>query len=72
MDQHRDHPITTNVCSRGNDFYTVPDITSSHTIEADSGNYETLYSEPLQPSLFMDAAGNPGGSEDLQPYPSVY
>ena len=30
------------------------------------------YSEPFQPSLFMDAAGNPGGSEDLQPYPSVY
>ena len=42
MDQHRNHPITINVYCRGNDFYTVPDITSSHTIEADSGNYETL------------------------------
>ena len=71
MDQHRDHPSTPNV-PQGNDFYTVPDITSSHTIETDNGNYETVYSEPLQPSLFTDAVETPADSEYVQPYAPIY
>ena len=66
MDQHHDPPSTTNV-PQGNDFYVVPDITSSHTIEADNGNYETVYSEPLQPSLFTDAVETPSDCEYVQP-----
>ena len=66
MDQHCDHPITANL-PQGNDFYVVPDITSSHTIEADNGNYETVYSEPLQPSLFTDAVETPSDCEYVQP-----
>ena len=37
MDQHHDPPSTTNV-PQGNNFYTVPNTTSSHTNEADSVN----------------------------------
>ena len=66
MDQHDDPPRTTN------DIYTVPDTTSSHTVENPSGNYEAVYSEPIQPSLFTDAVGSPSDSEDLQPYAPVY
>ena len=45
MDQHHNHPITINVYCRGNDFYTVPDISQAHTQLRlhDSGNYETLW-----------------------------
>ena len=71
MDQHCDHPSTTKV-PQGNDTYTVPDTTSSNTLEADSGTYETVYSEPIQPSLFTDAAGNPNDSEYVQPYAPLY
>ena len=64
------HPGTTNVPEA--DVYTVPDTTSSHTVETPSGNYETVYSEPIQPSIFTDAVGSPSDSEDLQPYAPIY
>ena len=63
--QHHVLTNTTNV-PQGNDIYTVPDTTSSHTV--DSGNYETVYSEPIQPSLFTDAVETLSDSEDLHPY----
>ena len=53
------------------DIYTVPDTSSLHTVEADSGISETVYSEPIQPSLFVDAVGT-ADSEDLQPYGPIY
>ena len=63
------HPSTTSVQIA--DIYTVPDSSSSHTVEADSGISETVYSEPIQPSLFADAVGT-ADSEDLQPYGPIY
>ena len=71
MNQCHDPPFTTNV-PQGDDVSNVPDIISSHTVETKSGTHETVYSEPIQPSLFMDAAGNPSDSEDLQPYAPIY
>ena len=65
-DQHFDSPSTTN------DVYTVPDTTSSHTAEIDSGKYETVYSEPIKPSIFTDAVESPSDSEELQPYAPIY
>ena len=64
------HPSTPEVQEA--DIYTVPDTTSSHTVETPSGNYEMVYSEPIQPSLFTDAVGSPSDSEDLQPYAPIY
>ena len=61
MDQHRGPPSTTNV-PQGNDIYTVPDTTSSCIVETQSGMYEAVYSEPIQPSVSMDAAGDPSYS----------
>ena len=69
--QHHDLPNTTNI-PQGNDIYTVPDTTSSHTVDTDSRIYETVYSEPIQPSLFTDAVQNPSDSEDLHPYAPIY
>ena len=71
MNQCHDPPCITNVL-QGDDISNVPDIISSHTVETKSGTHETVYSEPIQPSLFMDAAGNPSDSEDLQPYAPIY
>ena len=70
MNQCHDPPCTTNV--QVDDVYSVPDTISSHTLETKSRTYETVYSEPIQPSLFLDAAGNPSDSEDLQPYGPIY
>ena len=70
-DQHHGPSITTNV-PQGDDIYTVPDTTSSHTVDTDSGAYETVYSEPIQPSLFTDAVQNPSDSDDLHPYAPIY
>ena len=67
MNQCHDPPCTTNV-PQGDDVYNVPDIISSHTVETKSGTHETVYSEPIQPSLFMDALQNLMDSEYLQPY----
>ena len=61
MDQHRGPLCTTNV-PQGDDVYTVPDTTSSHTFETQNGTYEAVYSEPIQPSVSMDAAGDPSYS----------
>ena len=71
--QHHDTPSTTDV-SQGNDIYTVPDTTSSvtHTVDTDSSLYETVYSEPIQPSLFTDAVETPSVSGRLHPYAPIY
>ena len=62
-------PSTTNV-PQEMDVYTVPDTTSSHTVET---LYETVYSEPIQPSLFTDTDGTPSSDSDiLQPYTPIY
>ena len=58
MDQHRGPPSTANE----DDVYTVPDTTSSHTVQTQSGMYEGVYSEPIQPSVSTDAAGDPSYS----------
>ena len=63
------HPSITKVLVA--DIYTVPDTTSLPTVEADSGISETVYSEPIQPSLFADAVGT-ADSEDFQPYGPIY
>ena len=49
----------------------MPDTTNSHTVETPSEISETVYSEPIQPSLFADAVGT-DDSEDLHPYGPVY
>ena len=71
IDQHCDSTSTTNV-SQENDIYCEQDTTSSHTVDRDSGTYETVYSEPIQPSLFTDTAETPSDSEDFQPYAPIY
>ena len=71
MNQHHDTLSTTDV-SPGNDIYTVPDTTSSLTVDRDSSLYETVYSEPIQPSLFTDAVEAPSDCEDLHPYAPIY
>ena len=71
MNQHRDALSTTDVSQRI-DIYTVPDATSSHTVDCDSSLHETVYSEPIQPSLFTDAVEAPSDCEDLHPYAPVY
>ena len=58
MDQHRGPPST----AIEDDVYTVPDTTSSHTVETQSGTYEAVYSEPIQPSVSTDATGDPSYS----------
>ena len=50
----------------------MPDTTSSHTVDCDSSLHETVYSEPIQPSLFTDAVEAPSDCEDLHPYAPVY
>ena len=62
-------PSTTSVQEA--EVYTVPDTTSSPTVGKPSVIYETVYSEPIQPSIFADAVGT-GDSEDLQPYGPIY
>ena len=70
IDKSHDLPSTTNVPqgTASDDLYTMPDITSSQTIETDN---ETVYSEPIQPSLFTDAV-SPSDSEDLLPCAPIY
>ena len=71
IDKGHDPPSTPNVPQEtaSDDIYTMPDITSSQTVEI---NNETVYSEPIQPSLFTDAVGGPSDSEDLLPYAPIY
>ena len=63
------HPSTTNVQEA--DIYNVPDPTNSHTVEIPSEISETVYSEPIQPSVFADEVGT-ADSEDFQPYGPIY
>ena len=71
MDKGHDPPSTPNVPqgTASDDIYTMPDITSSQTVEIDN---EAVYSEPIQPSLFTGAVGGPSDSEDLLPYAPIY
>ena len=65
-------PLSTTSVPQGttsDDLYTMPDITSSQTVETDN---ETVYSEPIQPSLFKDVVGSPSDSENLLPYAPIY
>ena len=65
MDQH---PSTTNL-AQGTQIYNT---NSSCRVEMHSVTYETVYSEPIQPSLFTDAVGSPNDREYLQPYAPIY
>ena len=67
VNQHCDPLSTTNV-PQGNDIYTEADTVSLHNDET----YETVYSEPIQPSLFTDAVETPNNVEDLHPYTPIY
>ena len=71
IDKDHDPPSTPSVPqgTASDDIYTMPDITSSQTVEIDN---ETVYSEPIQPSLFTGVVGNPSESEDLLPYTPIY
>ena len=71
MNEHGDPPSITNT-PQGNVIYTEPDTTTSLGIDPDSGIYETVYSEPIQPSLFIDVVETPSDSEDLHPYAPIY
>ena len=71
IEQHCDTPNTSNV-PKETDIYMEPDITSSPTAETESRIYETVYSEPIQPSLFTDVVGSLSDCEDLQPYAPIY
>ena len=63
------HPSNRNV--QEGDIYNVPDTTNSHTVEIPSEISETVYSKPIQPSLFADAVGT-ADTEDFQPYGPIY
>ena len=54
------------------DVYTVPDTTSSYTIQAKSGIYEIVYSEPIEPSPFTDVVESSSECMDFQPYTPIY
>ena len=54
------------------EVYTVPDTTSSPTVGKPSVIYETVYSEPIQPSLFTDTIETSSYSESLKPYAPIY
>ena len=71
VDQHQDPLNATNEQPK-TCIYNVPDTTSSHTIETSNGNYDTVYSEPIQPSLFTDTVSSPSFCEDLRPYAPIY
>ena len=70
IDQHH----STTSLPQERDIYTMSDTTSSHTkVETPSGIYETVYSEPIQPSLFTDAEQTASSdSENLHPYGPIY
>ena len=63
-------PSTTSVQEA--EVYTVPDTTSSPTVGKPSVIYETVYSEPIQPSLFTDVTESPSYSDSLKPYAPIY
>ena len=55
-------------------IYTTPDIVSSQTVATYRGNYDVVYSEPIQPSFFTVGSYNDSESEseNLQLYGPVY
>ena len=63
-------PSTTSVQEA--EVYTVPDTTSSPTVGKPSVIYETVYSEPIQPSLFTDTIETPSYSDSFKPYAPIY
>ena len=71
IDKSNDNPSITSVPqgTASDDIYTMPDITSSQTVETDN---DTVYSEPIQPSLFTDVVGSHSDSEDVLPYAPIY
>ena len=71
INKSHDPPSITSVPqgTTSDDIYTMPDITSSQTVETDN---ETVYSEPIQLSLFTDVVGSPSDSEDVLPYAPIY
>ena len=73
-DQCHDPHTYTNMAQGNisNVIYTTPDIVSSQTVETYRGNFDVVYSEPIQPSLFTGASGSPSESEDLHPYGPIY
>ena len=78
--QSNDHdsPTCTNVPQENicDVIYTTPDIASSQTVASYRGNYDVVYSEPIQPSLFMDAVESlsepEGESNNLRPFGPLY
>ena len=68
-DQHC-YSSSTKSMPKETDIYTLPDATNSDRFE--SGTFEAMYSEPIQPSLFIDAFSSSSHCEDLQPYASIY
>jgi len=66
---NKSHDPPSNTNAPQHDIYTMPDVTSSQPVETDN---ETVYSEPIQPSLFTDVVGSPSDSENLLPYAPVY
>ena len=71
MSQCHDPACTTNIAqgATSDNIYSMPDTASSPT---DGGTFETVYSEPLQPSLFTDAVETFSESDNLQPYGPIY
>ena len=70
--QDIDQDFSTMNLPQETDVYTVPNTTSSRTVEAKRGIYEIVYSEPIEPSLFTDVVHSYSDSEDLQPYAPIY
>ena len=71
IDQPCDPPSTKSVPQQ-TDIYTLPDTTNPHTVETQSETSEVVYSEPIQPSLFIDAVSSSSDCEYLQPYAPIY
>ena len=71
MNQCHDPACTTNIAQGAtpDNIYSMPDTASSPT---DGGTFETVYSEPLQPSLFTDTVETFSESDNLQPYGPIY
>ena len=73
-DQYHDPHTYTNMAKGNisNVIYTTPEIVSSQTVQTYRGNFDVVYSEPIQPLLFTDASGSPSDPDDLQPYGPIY
>ena len=70
-DQHC-YSSSTKSIPQQTDIYTLPDTASPHTVQTQSGTSEAVYSEPIQPSLFIDAVSSSSDCEYLQPYAPIY